>query len=660
MLPLLLLLSFFGTCASGLLALLLGKRGQKVASATLILSTGVGAIVAIAGLVRAYATSSTDIHIPFFSTLFSIDALSLPFFALLNCIACIVTWFAIDYVAHHEHLYHLPTLHAFFAFFLFGMQGVLLATTPFVFMLFWEVMSIASFFLVIADREQTSIRAGLFYFTMTHLGAGALLAGYGLLGGGSLVMTFDELSRSAQGLSGNMILIAFALFLFGFGSKAGLWPLHAWLPEAHPQAPSHVSALMSGVMLKIALYGFVRVLLMVLPPLPAVCGIIMIVLGLIGGLYGVLYAIVERDIKRVLAHSSVENIGLLFVFLGTSVLAGSYGLHNLVFLSLAAFLLHGVVHAFFKSGLFLASGAIIDQTHTRSMEAMGGLAQRMGHSSIAVFLLIVTAAALPPFGAFFGEWLFLNELVVTLPSVPPSLAAFFVGILGSLALIGGLAVFAMIKFYAIIFLGEPRTPAAAKAQKPSVIISSTLWILALVASGFGICAPLLLKSIGFRNLVTASNETILPSLLTSTEMLAPIGLLLLVGAAFFLTFLLRKVLVMKPGERRYHTWDCGQPITAGMEYTGTAFSGPIRFFFGPLLRTRKTITATSVHEGNPWIATRTYVLTLGNIWFDWLYAPIARSTLFVSTKIRRIQNGVIQCYIALLLLALVVTLRLAL
>ena len=284
------------------------------------------------------------------------------------------------------------------------MQGVLLSTGAASFLLFWETMSISSFFLVMADGEEESRRAALLYLAVAQFGAGALLVGMGMLSGGVYAATLQELGAGAAALSPAASTLATSLVLFAFVSKAGLAPFHAWLPEAHPRAPSHISALMSGVMLKTALYGLLRFLAVCWPALPAGWGIAMLALGLGGAAVAVIYANLARDIKRILAWSSVENIGLAFTMLGFSVLARSGGLATVADAVLAAMFLHVLSHGLFKSGLFLGAGAVLQATHTAKIELLGGLASRMPRLSAAMLGLSLAAAALPPFGSFVAEW----------------------------------------------------------------------------------------------------------------------------------------------------------------------------------------------------------------------------------------------------------------
>jgi hydrogenase-4 component B len=647
------LLCLIGTCAAAILSLLArGKGMRRSAMLVLAAATAAGALVSLVSFIAGPVAGAEAPKL--FGAPYSFDALTAVFFGLLNVIACAVSIYAIAYVDRYAGEYDVRRLDALTTVFILGMQGVLLAVTPFGFLAFWEVMSLSSFFLVMADKKPESIRAALFYLIMTHLGAGAILAGFMLLSGGSLAATFGQMAFIAQQLPDLSVMLAFGLLLFGFGSKAGLWPFHVWLPEAHPQAPSHISALMSGVMLKMALYGFLRILLTVLPPIPASWALPIIALGLLSAIFGVLYAVIERDLKRLLAYSSIENLGLMFTMVGAAVFARAAGLMALANAALAAAVLHAIAHAVFKSGLFMGAGAIVSQLHTRDLESMGGLAKRMPKFSGAMLILALGAAALPPFAAFMSEWLFLQNIVAAIRTAAPFEQGILIAILSSVAFVGGLAVFAMIKMFGIAFLAEPRGEHAAHAVEPERGLAWPVFAMAALTVIIGMGAPALLGTVGFVDAVDG------PRLVAGGGALVPAALAAIFAAVGLVMILARRKFSEVKDERLYHTWDCGQPITSGMEYTATAFSAPARFFFRMLLQARKEVTTTPVVATNPWIARKTSTLEVRHIWLELLYLPIARAVLYLSTQARRLHNGVIQFYIALILAALVTTLIVAL
>lgn len=658
-LPFFVLLSLAGTLLAAFISFISAKgQGHRAVMTLLALSTGIGAIASAVFLVSGQTQLAISQSAWLFGTPFALSTLSAIFFFFLNTVACLASVYAIKYVEQYAEIYNVRILDGLMAIFVLGMQGVLLAGTPFGFLVFWEVMSLSSFFLVMADKEAASIRVALFYLIMTHLGAGAILAGFMILSNGSLLESFTRLTILAQHLSPSTLFGIFLLFLFGFGSKAGLVPFHVWLPEAHPQAPSHISALMSGVMLKMALYGFLTMVFYVLPPPGSIAALIVIALGLLSAIYGVIYAVIERDVKRVLAFSSIENMGIIFTMVGVAMLLQVQGWNPFPDAVLGAVLLFAIAHAFFKSGLFMGAGVMVHAAHSRSLEVMGGLSKRMPAFSGAMLILALAAAALPPFSAFMAEWTFIQNLVANLSTMSPFVQGVLVLVLVTMALVGGLALFAMIKFFGIGFLAEPRSEHVAHAKAPGKLIAIPIYFLAALSILVGLLAPAILRTIGYGDL-TASYD-LHTNIVLGAAAMNPAKLLMLLVATFVLVLLGRRAFSNVKHERVYHTWDCGQPITSGMEFTATAFSSPIRFFFRMITRTRKNMIATPIIASNPWIASRTFSLELRQIWYDDLYVPIQNACLWTSTQVRKLQNGVIQFYIALIFIALVVTLIIAL
>jgi len=347
----------------------------------------------------------------FFHFVPRLNFLSALFFSIISGVSCLIGVYSLRYLELYKETYNPRVVQFLMSFFVLGMQGVLLSNTAFSFLFFWEVMSITSFFLVFSDKKEESIKAAFLYFVMTHLGASAILGGFLILGQGSLMFNLDDINIASQNLSAGFLNLAFLLFVFGFGSKAGLVPFHIWLPEAHPQAPSNISAMMSGLMLKVAVYGFILITLNLFG-IPAWGGLIVLALGLLSGIVGVLYATVERDIKKAFAYSSIENMGIIFTMLGLAIYLLALGRHQTIAYSIVAFaIFHAINHALFKSALFLSSGVIMSRVHTKSLEMMGGIAKIMPIFSLAFLLAILGSLPLPLFGTFYGEWGFIRNII---------------------------------------------------------------------------------------------------------------------------------------------------------------------------------------------------------------------------------------------------------
>ncbi len=630
-------LSMGGTFLAGLLGLL-GRRTHRLSGIVLAFFTLLGAVSAFVFLLA-------ETPFPSFSfltiDLFKLDSLSAVFLLLVNGVACPVALYGITYFEHEADHIHFAVTNFLTALFVGGMQGVILSSNSVWFILFWEIMSIASFFLVMAHKKQSSLYAALFYLVMTHLGAGALIAGFFLSSGGELFMSFEAMKQALEialpaGLVGVPLLLIFLLFFFGFGSKAGLVPFHVWLPEAHPEAPSPISALMSGAMLKVAIYGLLRVLITVLPIPSMSWGFILMFFGLLSAVYGVLYAIVHRDLKRILAFSSIENVGLIVLMIGAMVFLNSMGFTALGSAFFGIVLFHSLVHAVFKAGLFMGAGAVLSKVHNGNIEKMGGLANLMPKLAMAMLILSIGAAGLPPLGAFTSEWLLISRLMDGIGTGVPLVQGVFVVILAVVALVVGLAIFAMTRLFGIVFLAAPRSEESSHAKETPVGLYLPVVIMAFFTLGIGFLAEILF-------------DQTLP-LATLMALMVIVGLVV---------FVARRLTSNVQLERKYHTWDCGQPITAHMEYTGTAFSAPIRFFFRSLLAIRKKIQSSLIAPSNPWIKTYSLVVDMRSIFWDFLYAPIRTAVFFASFQVRKIQNGSLRFYVGLILLALMVTFILA-
>ncbi|MGR9117269.1 MAG: proton-conducting transporter transmembrane domain-containing protein, partial [Gammaproteobacteria bacterium] len=357
-----------------------------------------------------YSASATlPLGLPWLKWHVRFDSLSGFFFCVLGLPLIAVSLFGPGYVREFEHskAHALAVLGFFTGLFVAGMEMVLLADDAFFFMIAWEWMSVASYFLVAYQHEQSSSRrASFLYLLMAEIGALCLILGFGVLVAFAGGFNFDAL-REVQ-LSSLWSSVAFVLALLGFGMKAGLVPLHTWLPEAHPAAPSHISALMSGVMLKIAVYGFLRFSFDLLPEIFWEWGVLVLMIGSVSALLGILYALQQQNLKRLLAYSSVENVGIIFTALGLALIFYSTGHPQIGALGLLAALMHSFNHAVFKTLLFLGAGAILHQTHEVSLEKMGGLIHRMPKLAVLFLVGTLSIAALPPLNGFVSEWLTLQ------------------------------------------------------------------------------------------------------------------------------------------------------------------------------------------------------------------------------------------------------------
>lgn len=589
-----------------------------------------------------------------------INLLSGIFFTLISGVSALVGVYALRYLELYKDVYKPSTVQFLSVVFVLGMQGVLFANNSFAFLFFWEVMSVSSFFLVFVEKTKESIHAAFLYFVMTHLGAAAIMGGFMILSGGFLLFDFANLASAVSNLSPTMTIIAFFLFFFGFGSKAGLVPFHVWLPEAHPEAPSNISAMMSGLMLKVAVFGFIKIAL-VFDMIPTWVAITVIALGLLSAVVGALYAALERDIKRTFAYSSIENMGIIFTMLGTALYLFTQKAGNSVdaiaSLIVVFAIFHALNHAFFKSALFLSSGVVVNRFHTKRLEAMGGLAKIMPMFSFAFLIAILASLPLAPFGSFFGEWGLVQNILnlLHISSLNSTVLIVLLLTLAVLGLVSGLAVFAMVKVFAISMLGLTRNHhIETRKEKQDVLLIAPIMILATGVLLLGIFAK---SIIGW--LSSFANQLIGVELEKKSIVLSHLSsqLLFLVLLGFMiLTYLLYRYFAKEKTERKYQTWDCGQPINESMEYTATAFSGPIRFFFIHLQFKNLLLSSKPVVETNPWIRKYVFSLSYKSIWKEKMYQKIADMVQALADRVKVIQGGRIQYYLLFVLATLIITL----
>jgi hydrogenase-4 component B len=552
--------------------------------------------------------------------------------------------------------------------FVVSMCLVPLAANAMTFLMAWELMSLVSYFLVLHDREsRESLRAGWIYAVMTHAGLACLLAGMLLLGADVGSLRFADWRASAPALAPTTRNAAFVLLALGFAGKAGVIPLHVWLPLAHPAAPSHVSALMSGVMIKLGVYGLLRVSLDWLGPGPPWWGAALLVAGAASSVIGVLYALVEHDLKRLLAFHSIENIGIILLGIGSAALYRVAGLEALALLGLVAALYHTVNHAAFKALLFLGAGAVVHATGTRNMEAMGGLIKRMPWTAACFLVGSAAIAALPPLNGFVSEWLTFLALFQNtgLDAVGQNLV-FTLGI-ASLALTGGLAMACFVKAFGITFLALPRSDAAARAHEASPTMRLAMLALAAACVALGLGPTLVIPVFGS---VAASVLQTTPqatggdwltlrvsgdfaSLSTATIAVALGVSLLVLLVAFRLVGASRRT-------RGYETWGCGRIVqTARMEYTATAFANPFKRVFDFFYRPTKRLDIEFHPQSRFFVERIEYENPTRSIFDDWLYRPALDLLRAGARAAGALQSGSANQYLAYILAALLLMLVLA-
>jgi len=631
-----------------------------------LLSLGVAGLTLVAGVTLAI---ELPFGLPWLYWHLRLDPLSGFFLGIIGVITAIVSVYGPSYVRKYQHgPYSLGALGLFTGLFVAGMQLVVLADDAFAFMVAWEVMSVASYFLVAYEHHQAANRRAAFlYLLMAQIGAVLILLCFGIFGSFATDFTFDAF-RVAQ-LSPLWASLAFALGLAGFGMKAGLVPLHVWLPEAHPVAPSHISALMSGVMLKVAIYGFMRLLFDFLGPPRWEWGLILLAVGSLTAVYGVLHALIQTDLKRVLAYSSVENIGIIFICLGFSATYLANDAPVIGTLALIAALYHVLNHALFKSLLFLNAGAIIERSHQHDLEAMGGLIHRMPWTGLFFLLGCISISALPPFNGFVSEWLTFQTALQApilesgvLRAVVPIVAAI-------LALTGVLAAACFVRVYGISFLGQPRSRNVRRAREVRMGMLIAQGILAVLCLVTGLLPTAFVALIGtvtesvLHQPITAATRhgwlwltPIDPQTASYSAPLIMLGVLMALVTWFFVWAWLHKSRGKNPLPRR-DPWDCGfGGLTPRMQYTATAFSMPFVQIFRPAWRLNEQRTREM--DGN--LPTKPqnlgYQLEVEDRAWQWLYAPVGKFVLEASRRVARIQTGHLRHYLAYSFVTLIVLL----
>jgi formate hydrogenlyase subunit 3/multisubunit Na+/H+ antiporter MnhD subunit len=613
------------------------------------------ACVAAAGLGAPAESATLVIGLPDLPVHVRLDALSRVFLALLGSASAGVSLFASGYFRRGQGTppgvlglqYHL---------FLASMGFVLLADDAYAFMVAWETMALSSYFLVTSQHGIPEIRsAGFLYLLMAHLGAIAILLSFGVMQGGTWLFSFDAMRESS--LPAPWATAAFLLALFGFGAKAGLLPLHVWLPEAHPAAPSPVSALMSGVMLKTAVYGVLRVTFDLLGDPLWWWGLVPLALGLATAIFGVVFAAVQTDMKRLLAYSSVENIGVLFTGIGLAIVFHGVGMEALAAIALIAVLYHSLNHAFMKSLLFLGTGAVLHATGERNLGRLGGLIHRMPWAGWLTLVGVLAIAGLPPLNGFVSEWLLLQAFLFSHEVPRP-----FVNMLLPLgaavvALAAALAGYVMVKFFGIIFLGQPREASLASAHDVGRFERAGLLWLALGCILLGLLPTQVISALSFATLqligsapdTRAQSWWMLAPLPQRAVSYSPLILLAVIATVIALAFLVVRQVYKRP-VRRAPAWDCGfaRPDPR-MQDTAEGFGQPIRHIFAGFFAMERELPS-------PLDAAPRYRVTVTDRIWRGLYLPVGGLVQRLTNAVAWLQQGRISAYLTYSFITLLVLL----
>lgn len=645
--------TFFDAFLIGLLCIpaviLVGGRQRplRVLASTLLL-IGLLAGTAVAGVCfwrgdRLAIDLSQLTPLPF---VVAVDRLS-AFFLLLICgVGAAVTLFSHSYIEHHYSGQRRDWLWALLPLFLLSMMLVVTASTAFAFLFGWELMTLFSAGLIVIDGDSERRRHSLYvYLLMMHAGAAAVAAGFFLFLPNAAGLSFASMRTAFALMPAGLRTAIFLLAFIGFGTKAGIVPLHIWLPKAHPIAPSPVSALMSGVMLKTAVYGFVRFGFDFLGGGPDWWGYLVLAAGAVSGVLGVLYAIAEHDLKRLLAYHSVENIGIIYLGLGAALVFRAHNAPVWVALALLAALLHTLNHGLFKSLLFLGAGAVSHAAHTLDIEELGGLLKRMRTTGAAFLVACCSIIGLPIFNGFISEWLTFRSFLAgsALGSMPASVVLPLMA--GVLALIGGLAAACFAKVYGVAFLGRPRSAEADHAQEVPFAMRASMVLLAAPCVVIGIAPGFVLRPL------SAALQPFLPGTVLPEEAVAIAGVMPWIAAAVlalvFAATAIRRV------TRVTATWACGLPgLDSRMQYTSTSFSKPLRRVFSQVYKPDRTLEILPADR--PYFPTAISYRSVRTTSFEKsLYRPAVEAIVGTAHRLRRLQTGNIQVYLLYIFMALV-------
>jgi len=641
-----------------------GTAARRSAATGAVVGAGAGLALALAVFTTGapFAVETPMLLSGVGGLVFRLDALGALFLALVGLVAIPCSVYGAGYSEAYEGRYSLRLLGSVLNLFLLTMSLVPCAGNVLTFLLMWEGMSLTSYFLVMTESDEPdTVLAGGWYLAMTHGGLALVLAAFLLLTTGAATTAFGDLRAAAATLSPVTRNAVFLLALLGFGSKAGIMPLHVWLPRAHPAAPSHVSALMSGVMIKMGVYGLLRVGLDLLGGGPAWWGALLIGLGALSALLGVLYALMENDLKRLLAYSSVENIGLVFIGVGAGFLFLSLGAVPTAVLAVGAGLYHALNHAAFKGLLFLGAGSVLHATHTRDMNRLGGLIRRLPWTAFCFLVGSLAIAGLPPLNGFVSEWLLFQSLLPGIGSSAPLVAPLMTLAVGILALTGGLAASGFVKAFGITFLAIPRSEAAEHAHEAPLSMRIGMGTLAAACVGLGLAAVPILSALGTVLAGHAGLPAAAPrlgrglALSTSagfaqmSPMLVALGLIVAVVGVWLGT----RLFGARGGLRVNETWGCGRVVqTARMEYTSTAFAEPLRRVFAELYRPTQDLSIDFHPESRYFVQSIEYRSEIVP-WFErYLYTPLIAWVHRWAIRARAIQSGSAHVYLTYLVIAL--------
>ncbi len=634
--------------AGGVLPLVVGRRLlllRVLGVAGIGLGSLLGCVDAVTSLLDGASQTTSFSYLNVLDLTFSMSPLSAFFLLAIFAVSGLAALYSFHYMDDPKKARRTAAHYLFFSLLVIAMALVVVADGMLAFLLSWELMTLSSFFLVVHDHEQDdNRRAGYLYFVFSHVGAMFIFAAFGLIFAHTGSLGFE----GAEGLSDKTKIVVFVLALIGFGSKAGVWPVHFWLPHAHPAAPSHISAVMSGVMIKTGIFGILK-MVMVLQLATPLFGEILLIAGVVSGVLGVVYALGQHDIKRLLAYHSVENIGIILIGLGIGLVGAAKGQPWMAVLGFTGGLLHVLNHALFKSLLFLGAGMVLHRTGSRAIDQLGGLLKGMRITGTTFLIGSLAIAGLPPFNGFVSEFLVYLGSFRGVPVDRGTLALSLLAIIG-LAVIGGLALACFTKVVGVVFQGEPRSAAARDVREHGWTMLASMIALAgaciFIGVFPGLCVPLAADAGVSTGLLGEAVPLEGFVELTGNITRAALGVL----GGLVVLVLLRMALYRGKPVTRSGTWGCGytQP-TVRMQYTGSSYAGSILSFFRAV---------APVHEEHRPIEgrfpeTAHYHSHVEDVAERNSSRLIVRPVMALFDRLRWIQHGDIHLYVGYILLAIV-------
>ncbi len=661
----LLLLSVILYTAGGFISLLF-KRQEKIAIMVAGISAIVGGILGLFSVMPVLLSGETLTYFaqgpfPFAHFVVRLDGLAAFMVMVISLLVTVTSLYSLNYVQEYCGR-GAWSMGFFFNLFIASMVALVVMDNAFYFIILFEMMSLASWFLVIADQDDDSIHAGLLYFFIAHAGSILIMIAFFIMYRQSGSLDFDSFRQTS--LSPVMSSIVFLLAFFGFGAKAGMLPLHSWLPKAHPAAPSHASALMSGVMVKIGVFGIIKVGIDILGATETWWGIVVLAFGAVSSVLGVMYALAEHDIKRLLAWHTVENIGIILMGVGVSMVGMANNMPILATIGLLGAIYHLLNHAVFKGLLFLGAGAVIYRVHTRDMEKMGGLAKLMPLTALAFLIGCMAISALPPLNGFISEWYTYQALFSMSHD-----GSFIMRLSGPIAIVmlaltGALAAMCFVKVYGVSFCGGARSEQATHAREVPWTMTAAMLILALLCVllgvGASVVAPVLTQvamSLTEASHVTVAQGSLLIPDSASQAMISPVLTFVLLLALPLIPFII--YLVLKGEQlgfrRKGDAWACGYAWERDMAVSAGGFTQPLRSMFAPLYRLRQQLDP-SARLARSLEAAKVGAGKVEPLWDERIIYPLVRGINRFAKRIQCLQGGDFRLYCLYVVAALVVLL----